>query len=120
MRNETFKTGDAVAILHHFGASGPRKIERETKTLYIVDGRRFRKSDNREQGQRGRYYGSPWLVPADSDLARRELRKESLIRSASSIRRTAEDLSRDPENAGIVDEMISKVQAHKAVIEGEK
>lgn len=120
MSNETFKTGDAVAIIRHFGASGPHKIERETKTLYIVDGRRFRKSDNREQGQHGLYYGSPWLEPADSDLARRELRKVNLIGSASSIRRTAEDLSRDPENAGIVDEMISKLQEHKAVIEGKK
>lgn len=94
------KVGDQVLITYRkYGETtirGQHEIERETKTLYIVDGKKFRKKDHQEHIARDMWSGRTEIIPADSGEAQ-TLIQAARIRKAKgdfkeSVNRPAKEL----------------------------
>jgi len=105
------KTGDSVLITHRrYGEAsihGPHQIERETKTLFIVAGRRFRKRDHQEQGIRDVWSGIPEIIPADSEEARKLIRRARIRKAKGDF---LESVNR---SAGIIAELETALKSRE-------
>lgn len=73
------KAGDKVLIVFtKYGETtigGQHEIERETKTLFIVNGKKFRKKDHQWHIARDAWSGRTEIIPADSDEAQSLIQK---------------------------------------------
>lgn len=65
---------------------GPFEIERETKTLLIVNGGRFRKKDHQEYIARDAWSGLSEIIKADSDEAKTLLNVRQLRNARGEFR----------------------------------
>ncbi|MGO4298419.1 hypothetical protein [Glutamicibacter sp. MCAF14] len=67
------KVGDQVLITFtKYGETtirGQHEIERQTKTLFIVNGEKFRKKDHQEHAARDAWSGRTEIIPANSEEA---------------------------------------------------
>lgn len=115
-----FEVGDDVAI---WGSkSGERivtrsKIERETKLYWIAGGRKFRKSDGVEPGHQ-----DTWTVPArlrrpDEEEVLRAEADQHRKRALSLLRRSVDDLVRNPRSESVAAEVIARAQAYQSLID---
>lgn len=95
------KVGDKVLITFtKYGETtirGQHEIERETKTLFIVNGEKFRKKDHQEHAARDAWSGRTEIIPADSDEGQRLLQAARIQRARflfrESVNRPNSDLT---------------------------
>ncbi|KUM31592.1 hypothetical protein AQ436_00180 [Arthrobacter sp. EpRS66] len=95
------KRGDQVLITFaKYGETtiqGQHEIERETKTLFIVNGRKFRKKDHQEHIARDAWSGRTEIIPAKSEGAQRLIQKARIEKARflfrESVNRPNSDLT---------------------------
>lgn len=84
------KTGDKViTTFTKYGeirVSGTYEIERETKTLLIVNGSKFRKRDHQEHISRDIWSGRSEIIPAGSVQAQELLKAKALAAAKENFR----------------------------------
>ena len=95
------KSGDQVLITFtKYGETtiqGQHEIERETKTLFIVNGQKFRKKDHQEHIARDTWSGRTEIIPAKSEVAQRLIQKARIEKARflfrESVNRPNSDLT---------------------------
>lgn len=99
MSQQNIVLSDEVLIVSRSYVRGPFKIERETKTLWIVNGDQFRKDDLRQRGDFGAWTPRPTLVPVNSEQGQRELRRALVSRARARFIIASETLqsAREPD-----------------------
>lgn len=108
------KTGDKViTTFTKYGeirASGPYEIERETKTLLIVNGSKFRKRDHQEHISRDIWSGRSEIIPAGSVQAQELLKAKALTAAKENFRHCVNRWSgslTDLENARVAKNLLN-------------
>ena len=111
---------DIVCIVQNTdGAPGLQfhgTIDRQTRTQYIVDGRRFRKDTGNEVGTRSAWYSPAFLVRADSEDAQKAIHRNRLDRSFHRTLRSVREWEDRRDDATLTQAAADALTRHAEVI----